>query len=144
MANKLKIEYLGTNVGKIYLSDITKRLSLGGSQEGDYNGGQDGYIIWGETQVIEITDDVLFSMTDGILKYFSTAASSTVFSGHNGAPLTLAEGAYTAANEIPRQDLGDTGSTRYSDAYMARLANDKYAPTGIAGVTGYYYGNQDL
>jgi len=144
MANTLKIEYLGTNVGKIYLSDITKRLSLGGSQEGNYSGGQDGYIIWGETQVIEITDDVLFSMTDGILKYFSTVGSSSVFTTL-GAPLALTEGSFTAANENPRQDLGDTGGTRYSDAYMERLANDKYSPAGVAaGETGYYYGNQDL
>lgn len=140
MANKLKVEYFGTNVGKIYFTDIDKRNQLGGSQEGNYQGGQDQYIMWGETKVLELTDDVLYSMSKGILKYFSTAASSTVFSGHNGAPLVLTEGAYTSANEVPRQDLGDTGGTRFADAYIAQLANDKYS-TGAAGATGYYYGN---
>lgn len=144
MANKLKVEYLGTNVGKIYLTDIDRRLQLGGAQEANYNGGQDQYIIWGETKVLELTDDVLYSMASGVLKYFSTASSSTVFSGNNGAPLTLTEGGYTSANEVPRQDIGDTAGGRYTDAYMTRLANAKWAPTGVAGVTGYYYGNQAL
>jgi len=141
MANKLKIEYLGTNVGKIYLSDCTKRLALGGSKEGDYYGGQDTYMIWGETLVLELTDDVLFSMAQGILKYYSTAASSTLFT--NGAPLVLDEGTYTDADENPRRDLGDTGGTFFSDAYMSTLANDTYAPAGAtgAGCTGWYVGN---
>jgi len=141
MANKLRIQYFGTNVGKIYLSDVTKRLALGGSQEGDYYGGQDRFIVWGETVVLEITDDVLFSMAQGVLKYYSTAASSTLFT--NGAPLTLAEGAYTSANEWPRRDIGDTGVSLYSNEIMAKLANDKLGITGApaSGETGYYVGN---
>lgn len=140
MANTLRVQYNGTNVGKIYFTDVDKRNQLGGAQEGNYQGGQDQYIMWGETKVLQLTDDVLYSMTNGILKYFSTASSSTVFSSHNGAPLALTEGAYTSANEVPRQDLGDTGGTRFANDYMTKLANDKYS-TGIAGATGYYYGN---
>lgn len=151
MANKLRVEYFGTNVGKIYFTDIDKRNQLGGSQEGNYQGGQDQYIMWGEVKILELTDDVLYSMAKGVLKYFSTNASSTVFSTHNGPPLTLNESTYTSANEVPRQDLGDTGGTRFSDTYIAKLANDKYT-TGLApvsdgaggytgGETGYYFGN---
>lgn len=146
--SRLKVEYFGTNVGKIYLGDCTKRLALGGSKEGDYYGGQDRYIIWGETVVLELTDDVLFSMTQGSLKYFSTAASSTLFSGNNGAPLTLTEGSYTSADENPRKDLGDTGGTLYSDYYMSVLANDAAGATAAKGATGswgcetgYFVGN---
>ena len=151
MANTLRVEYKGTNVGKIYFTDIDKRGQLGGSVEGNYNAGQDQYIMWGETKVLQLTDDVLYSMSTGVLKYFSTSTSSTVFSDHNGAPLTLTEGAYTSADESPRQDLGDTGSTRFSDTYMEKLSNDKYT-TGLGpvsdgsggytgGETGYYFGN---
>ena len=139
MANSLRVRYMGTNVGKIYFSDIEKRLSLGGSQEGDYLGGQDKYIIWGETKVLDLSTDVLASWNRGVLKYFSTEASSTSFI--QGAPLTLDENVYTSANEVPRTDLGDTGGTRYEDAYMTVLANAQWAPTGVAGATGYYYGN---
>ena len=140
MANTLRVQYNGTNVGKIYFTDIDKRGQLGGSVEGNYNSGQDQYIMWGETKVLQLTDDVLYSQANGVLKYFSTEASSTTFSSHNGAPLALTEGAYTSADEVPRQDLGDTGGTRFSDEYIAKLANDKYS-TGAAGATGYYYGN---
>lgn len=142
MANKLRVEYFGTNVGKIYLSDCTKRLALGGSKEGDYYGGQDRFIVWGETVVLEITDDVLFSMAQGILKYFSTAASSSQFATC-GAPLVLTEGAYTSANEWPRKDIGDTGTSLYTDDIMAKLANDQAGITGapVSGETGYYVGN---
>jgi hypothetical protein len=140
MANRLKVEYLGTNVGKIYFTDVDKRNQLGGAQEGSYHGGQDQYIMWGETKILELTSDVLFSLAKGVLKYFSTAASSTVFTAHNGAPLVLSEGTFSSANEVPRQDIGDTGSSRFVDAYMDQLANDKYS-TGLAGATGYYYGN---
>ena len=140
MANRLRVRYLGTNVGKIYFSDIERRQQLGGADEAQYRGGHDQYIIWGETKVLDLTTDVLFSLTDGVLKYWSTAASSTGFV--NGAPLVLDEGAYTKSQEVPRQDIGDTGTSRYTDAYMDRLADAKYS-TGAAGDTGYYYGNQD-
>lgn len=140
MANTLRVQYFGTNVGKIYFTDIDKRNQLGGAQEGKYIAGQDQYIMWGETKVLQITDDVLYSMAKGVLKYFSTAASTAVFTDHNGAPLILTEGSYTAADEVPRSDIGDTGSSRFTDAYLTQLANDKYS-TGAAGATGYYYGN---
>jgi hypothetical protein len=140
MANALRVRYLGTNVGKIYFTDIDKRHQLGGAPEGgNYKGGQDQYIVWGETKVLQLTDDVLYSMTTGVLKYFSTAASSTSFTTC-GAPLVLDEGSYTAANEVPRQDLGDTGTTRFSDTYMQNILDGKYS-TGAAGTTGYYVGN---
>jgi len=141
MANRLKIEYKGSNIGKIYLSDVGKRYGLGGGQEGDYGtSGQDLYMIWGETIVLDLTGEVLRSMTAGVLKFFTTASSSTAFTT-NGAPLTLTEGSYTSADEYPRRDLGATGGTKFSDAYLAILANDKYAPTGAAGATGVYVGN---
>lgn len=141
MANKLKIEYNGTNVGKIYLSDVMKRLALGGSPEGNYYGGQDSYIVWGQTLVLEITDDVLFSMAEGVLKYHSTDSSTTAFV--NGAPLTLTEGVYTSADEWPRRDVGDTGTSIYTDDIMAKLANDQSGITGApaSGETGYFVGN---
>jgi hypothetical protein len=50
MANTLLVQYFGTNVGKIYFTDVDKRNQLGGAQEGNYNGGQDQYIMWGETK----------------------------------------------------------------------------------------------
>jgi hypothetical protein len=140
MADTLRVQYLGTNVGKIYFTDFDKRSQLGGAQEGNYISGQDEYIMWGETKVIQLTDNVLYSLAKGVLKYFSTAASSTIFTDHNGAPFVLTEGAYTSADEVPRQDIGDTGSSRFTDTYMAQLSNDKYT-TGAAGSTGYYYGN---
>jgi len=137
MSDQIKIQYNGTNVGKIYLSDIEKRLGLGGAQEGNYNGGQDQYIIWGETVVLQKTGDVLMSLASGILKYYSTD-DSAVFP--TGAPITVTSGIFTSSDEVPLRDVtGDTG--RFTDEYMTRLANDKYAPTGIAGATGYYYGN---
>ena len=144
MATTLKVKYFGTNVGKIYLTDVDKRHQLGGSNEGNYIGGQDQYIVWGETKVLQMTDRVLYSMADGVLKYHSTEASSSVFA-NNGAPLTLEEGSFTSADEIPRSDIGDTGTSRFSDDYMNNvLADDTWGPTGVAGVTGYYYGNADL
>ena len=138
MSDQIRIQYNGTNVGKIYLSDIEKRLGLGGAQEGNYGGGQDQYIIWGETVILQKTGDVLMSVASGIIKYYSTA-NTAVFP--TGAPLTVdSDASYTSLDEVPLRDVtGETG--RYTDAYMSRLANDKYAPTGIAGVTGYYYGN---
>lgn len=138
----LKVEYFGTNVGKIYFSDIDRRHQLGGSDEANYKGGQDEYIIWGEVKVLYITDDVMYSMTDGVLKYFSTQSNSSVFD-NNGAPLTLTEGSYTKADEVPRQDIGDTGSSRFVDTYMDKLADAKWG-TGASGDTGYYYGNEDV
>ena len=138
---RLKVSYTGTNVGKIYFTDIDRRLQLGGAQEGNYNGGQDQYIIWGETKVLELTDGTLYSVSKGVLKYFSTEASSSVFA-NNGAPLTLTVGSYSSVDEVPRQDIGDTGASRYTDAYMARLGDAKWG-TGSAGDTGYYYGNDD-
>lgn len=137
--NQVMVKYYGTNVGKIYFSDVDRRRQLGGAPEGRYIGGQDEYIIWGEVKILELTGDVLFSMKQGVLKYFSTEASNSVFA-HNGAPLTLIEGTYTSADEVPRQDIGDTGTSRFTDAYLAILGNDKYGPTGVAGATGYYYG----
>ena len=65
----LKVKYFGTNVGKIYLGDVYKRHQLGGSPEGQYLAGQDEYIIWGETVVLELTSEVLFSMSNGTLKF---------------------------------------------------------------------------
>lgn len=138
MAQRLKVSYLGTNVGKIYLSDVDKRNQLGGSKEGNYHGGQDQYIIWGETKVLELTSEVLYSMSRGILKYFSDPNSSTAFK--TGAPLTLEIGDFDYTDEVPVQ-FPTSGPDRFDDDYMQKLANDKYAPTGIAGVTGYYYGN---
>ena len=58
MADQIKVQYNGTNVGKIYLSDIEKRLGLGGAQEGNYTGGQDQHMIWGETLVLQKTGTV--------------------------------------------------------------------------------------
>jgi hypothetical protein len=161
--NTLTVKYFGTNVGKIYLSDVDMRGQLGGSDEANYIGGQNEYIVWGEVKVLYITDDVLYSYIKGVLKYFSTAGSSALFADgvHNGPPLTIVEGTDTLADEVPRQDIGATscetgsyipsGRTRFCDSYMAILADAKYS-TGLApvltssgtytgGETGYFFGN---
>jgi len=141
MADQLRISYNGTNVGKIYLSDIGKRYQLGGGQEGDYgnNSGDDQYINWGETVVLQKTGEVLNSVAHGVLKYFSTVPSDG--SWINGAPITVTDITSTSADEVPGRDFtGDTG--RYTDAYLERLAQANYS-TGTAGQTGYFYGNSD-
>lgn len=141
----LKVTYTGTNVGKIYLSDIGKRYQLGGGREGDYfsSSGQDRYIIWGETLVLQASGEVLMSYANGILKYFSTESSSTAFAsgvtGYFGPPLTIVSGSYTSADESPRVDIGVTSGSRFTDAYLARLGDAKFS-TGAAGTTGYYMG----
>lgn len=137
--NQVQIVYKGTNVGKIYLSDVRQRLGLGGGQEGDYNGGQDQYIIWGETLILNKTGEVLMSWTDGVLKYFSDS-TKTEWSTRNGPPLTITEGDFAKTLNDPLRDV--TGSTgRYTDDYLTRLQNARYQVTGLAGATGYYYGN---
>jgi hypothetical protein len=145
--NNVEISYVGTNVGKIYLSDLGKRLGLGGSQEGNYYGGQDEYIIWGEIKVLDLTGDVVSSMSNGILAHFSDA-TNTSWSTKNGAPLVVDTGSvYLSIAQKPSQQFmtGTAGGTgldyMWSDEYLARLGNDKYAPSTVAGATGYYYGN---
>jgi hypothetical protein len=144
--NTLKVSYLGTNVGKIYLSDIGKRLGLGGAQEGNYTYGQDEYIMWGEVKVFDLVGEVVSSISSGIIAHFSNATNPS-WSALNGAPLTLDVGAHTVLEAVPSQIFmtgtgGGTGTNfEWSDEYLALLANDKYAPTTTAGATGYYYGN---
>jgi hypothetical protein len=136
---QIRVQYFGTNVGPIYLSDTGKRLALGGGQEGGYGQGQDQYIMWGETVIFQATGEVLMSEAYGILKYFSAAPASGAWI--NGAPLVLTSGSYTSANEVPGRDYtGDTGI--FTDDYLSKLANTRYS-TGAAGATGYFYGNQD-
>lgn len=142
----ITVKYYGTNVGKIYLSDILRRRQLGGALEGpSYTGGQDEYIVWGEVISLQRSSDVEASRANGVLKFFSTEASSDAFT-NNGAPLVLEEANWDPTIECPRRDLGDTGYTRYSDEYMSLLANPLMAgSTGTAlaaGATGYYYGNE--
>lgn len=139
----IKVKYLGTNIGKIYFSDIERRLGLGGAQEGAYNGGQDRYIIWGEEKVLQESGEVLLSVAQGVLKYFSDVNSSDVFSANHGAPLVIETGVYTSADEIPRSDIGVTAGSRFEDEYITKLADAKWAPTGAAsgaGPTGTYHG----
>ena len=147
----LTVKYFGTNVGKIYLSDIDRRHQLGGAPEsGNYKAGQDEFMTWGEIKVLQITDDVLYSRLNGVLAYFSTEASSKIFSS-NGAPLTLVDGTDTAANEVPRGDYANTGL--FDDRFINNVLAGNYSTgvkgtlgtgyTGyyIAGDTGYNYGN---
>lgn len=142
MADQVRVKYVGTNVGKIYLSDIGKRYQLGGGREGDYanSSGDDQYLMWGETLILQKSGEVLNSIANGVLKYFSNAPSSG--SWINGAPLAVdTDAAYTSTDEVPLRDVtGDTG--RYTDMYLTRLATDNYT-TGSAGQTGYFYGNTD-
>lgn len=139
MSDYIRVRYLGTNVGKIYLSDVDKRLGLGGAQEGGYNKGQDRYITWGETVVLEETAEVLNSLAKGVLKYYSTP-NSDVFK--TGAPFVIdSDSAYTLADENPRRDLG-AGKGLFTEDYLAKLSNDKWAPANKElGDTGFYYGN---
>ena len=142
----LTVKYLGTNVGKIYLSDIEKRLGLGGAQEGNYYGGQDEYIIWGEIKVFNLTGDVVTSLANGILAHFSDS-TNTSWSALNGPPLVCATGGDTKRAEKPSALFmtGTAGGTGldylWSDEYLSRLANDQYGGSTTAGATGYYYGN---
>ena len=159
--SRLKVSYLGTNVGKIYLSDLGKRLGLGGAQEGNYTSGQDEYIIWGEIRTYDLTGDVISSLSSGILAHFTDATNAS-WSALNGPPLIAADGtgvSYSQRAEKPSvlfmtgvgtggTGMGGTGlDYMWSTEYIARLANDKYAPaTGVSGAlrsgeTGYYYGN---
>ena len=136
------VKYFGTNVGKIYLSDIDRRHQLGGAPEGgNYKAGQDEYMTWGQVKVLQLTDDVLYSRLNGILKYFSTEASSIVFATH-GAPLTIVDGTDTLANEIPRGDYANTGL--FDDRFLQNVLAGNYS-TGVQGTlgtgyTGYYIG----
>ena len=156
----LKISYIGTNVGKIYFSDFDKRLGLGGAQEGNYTGGQDTYIVWGEIKVVQLTDQVIESLQNGVLAYFSSTTNSA-WTTRNGPPLVLDTGAHTTYEDLPSiyfmtgtvgfsgisglflTGMGGTGMNyAWSDDYLSKvLSNSQYAPTGIAGATGYYYGN---
>jgi hypothetical protein len=145
--NQIRIRYLGTNVGKVYLSDVGKRLGLGGGQEGGYGYGQDQYIVWGETLILQATGEVLMSAANGVLKYFSSAPTSGAWL--NGAPLVIDFNDYTSASDSPlRAVSGATG--RYTDTVLSALAGNKNGITGgmsyspSAGATGYYYGNSDL
>jgi len=145
--NQIRIRYFGTNVGKIYLSDVGKRLGLGGGQEGGYGYGQDQYIVWGETLILQATGEVLMSAADGVLKYFSSAPTSGAWL--NGAPLVIDFSDYTSVSDVPLRDV--TGATgRFTDTVLSVLAGNKNGLTGgmayapAAGATGYYYGNGDL
>ncbi len=160
--NSLKISYVGTNVGKIYFSDFDKRLGLGGAQEGNYTGGQDTYIVWGEIKVVQLTDQVIESIQNGVLAYFSNPNNPS-WSALNGSPLVMDVAAHTnyenypsiyfltgtvgfsGISGLPLTGLGYFGTGMdyaWSDQYLANvLSNPQYAPTGIAGATGYYYGN---
>lgn len=138
----LTVKYFGTNVGKIYLSDIDRRHQLGGAPEdGNYKAGQDEYMTWGEIKVLMYTDDVIYSRLNGVLNYFSTEGSSIIFKS-NGAPLTLVDGTDTAANERPRGDYANTGL--FDDRFINNVLAGNYS-TGSAGTlgtgaTGYYVG----
>ena len=143
--NQIRIRYLGTNVGKIYLSDVGKRLGLGGGREGGYGYGQDQYIVWGETLILQATGEVLMSAADGVLKYFSSDPSSGAWI--NGTPLLIDFNDYTSASDNPLRDVtGDTG--RFTDTVLGILADGgKQGITGglaynpASGATGYFYGN---
>lgn len=142
--NQIRIRYLGTNVGKIYLSDVGKRLGLGGGREGGYGFGQDQYIVWGETLILQATGEVLMSAVDGVIKYFSSSPASGAWI--NGAPLVVDFGDYTSASDNPLRDVsGSTG--RYTDTVLGILADGKQGITGglayspSSGSTGYFYGN---
>jgi hypothetical protein len=145
------VKYFGTNVGKIYLSDIDRRHQLGGAPEGgNYKAGQDEYITWGQVKVLQLTDDVLYSRLNGVLKYFSTLASSIIFNSQ-GAPLTIVDGTDDVTNEVPRGDYSNTGL--FDDRFIQNVLTPNYSTgvkgtlgtgaTGyyINGTTGYNYGN---
>lgn len=139
MSDKYKVQYLGTNIGKIYLADVGKRQGLGGSPEGNYSGGQDQYIAWGETVILDGTSEVINSAASGTIKYYSTE-NVAVFP--TGAPFTVTtSSAFTQLNEIPLRDVqGATG--RFTAEYIEKLSDAKFGATGILGVTGYFYGNR--
>lgn len=71
----IRVTHNGTNgtktVGQIYLADIGRRNSLGGSIS-IYNIGQDCYLNPGEHVDLVATGDVLLSVDRGIIKKFSS------------------------------------------------------------------------
>ena len=65
--------YEGTNVGKIYLSDIEDVVG-------------NSYVTWGVRFFLDRTEPAVEqSLKDGILRYFCTEKSSQAFESH-GAP----------------------------------------------------------
>ena len=75
---KVAIHHTGsTNVGKLYLSDVGRRNSLGGGVS-VYNYGQDQYISPGQTLELVATSQVLLSIDRGMLKTFSKDGTLTV------------------------------------------------------------------
>jgi len=76
---KVKIQYIGTNVGKIFLSDIN-----------DTNFDRP-FLRHGNFIVLEKTREVDLSLKLGVLKYFSEKSSSIIFGFGDGAPLLITE-----------------------------------------------------
>lgn len=75
---KVAIHHTGsTGVGKLYLSDVGRRNSLGGG-ESIYGYGQDQYINPGQTVNLVATSQVLLSIDRGMLKAFSVDGTLTV------------------------------------------------------------------
>ena len=72
---KVQITHNGTNgsktVGTLYLADVGRRYSLGGSV-GIYEYGQDRYLDVGATIQLVATSQVLMSVDRGMLKAFSS------------------------------------------------------------------------
>jgi hypothetical protein len=81
--NRIKIQYIGTDVGKIYLTDINKGES---------------YILHGEVLLLDEKDDISRSLSSGVLKYFSTVESSEFFG--TSAPLCITVGNIKTMYEI--------------------------------------------
>ena len=76
------VSYDGTDVGKIYLSDIGQRNQLGGGQ-GIFSIGQDQYLSSGEDATFVSTSDVMLSASatsdrTGVIKRYEDAGSFTV------------------------------------------------------------------
>jgi hypothetical protein len=71
------INYNGTNVGSVYLRDVGQRNGLGGGR-GIYVLGQDRYLSFGQTATLLSTDQVMGSVTSGVIKKMSDLGSFSV------------------------------------------------------------------
>ena len=71
------VNYDGTDVGAIYLSDIGQRNQLGGGK-GLYTIGQDQYLASGSDATFISTSEVMLSNTSGIIKHYSDEGSFSV------------------------------------------------------------------
>ena len=84
----LIVTHNGNNRGKIYLGDLGRRYSLGGSRGICEPYGQDGYIQPGQSITLIQTGEVLMSAEVGILKKYADLGVFTLTFTLDGGTFT--------------------------------------------------------